>query len=63
MLTPIYKKKGRKRRASYEDEEMTSSETLEMRPPIQTTDVFQPKRNRMAIKKEFPISKLLGSIK
>ncbi|KAG2213905.1 hypothetical protein INT47_001174 [Mucor saturninus] len=50
--------KGRKRRASYEDEEMTNSEILEMRPAIGTGDVFQPKRNRLSIKKEFPITTL-----
>lgn len=62
------KKKGRKRRASYEDEEMTSSETIDYKPAVQQPQPqyredsisHTTKRNRMSLKKEFPISKLLG---
>ncbi|KAI9357216.1 hypothetical protein BD770DRAFT_345181 [Pilaira anomala] len=58
--------KGRKRRASYEDEEMTNSE-IEYKPivqqPQQQRDILHTtKRNRQNIKKEFPISKLLATL-
>jgi hypothetical protein len=58
---------GRKRRASYEDEEMTNSEAIDFKPPVQQQIqqreahiLHTTKRNRMSLKKEFPISKLLG---
>ncbi|KAI8967484.1 hypothetical protein BDF20DRAFT_917436 [Mycotypha africana] len=73
--------KGRKRRASYEDEEMTNSDNADCSyrsPPQQqhqqhSTTVHSyrddyygsyhaSKRNRMSIKKDFPISKLLATL-
>ncbi|CAO3609540.1 unnamed protein product [Mucor hiemalis] len=58
--------KGRKRRASYEDEEMTNSDIIDYRPPVhphkEDTMLHSTKRNRMSIKKEFPISKLLATL-
>lgn len=61
--------KGRKRRASYEDEEMTSSDSIDYKPAVQQhlqhkedTLLHSTKRNRMSIKKEFPISKLLATL-
>ncbi|KAI8073666.1 Cut8 six-helix bundle-domain-containing protein [Thamnidium elegans] len=62
--------KGRKRRASYEDEEMTSNETTDYKPALQQQQpqyredsiLHTTKRNRMSLKKEFPISKLLATL-
>jgi hypothetical protein len=67
---------GRKRRASYDDEEMTNSDTIDFKPPVQFQQpqhlhpqlqslredeiLHTTKRNRISLKKEFPISKLLG---
>jgi hypothetical protein len=52
---------GRKRRASFEDEEMGNDEpitTFEER--LLKREDHSIKRNRTSIKKQFPISKLLG---
>lgn len=46
---------GRKRRASYEDEEMMNSEPL-----IEDNVLHITKRNRITSKKDLPIGKLLG---
>ncbi|OBZ91432.1 Tethering factor for nuclear proteasome sts1 [Choanephora cucurbitarum] len=69
--------KGRKRRASYEDEDMDQNEIpVETKPPVQLhhfnsiqfpinredTMLHTTKRNRMSAKKEFPISKLLATL-
>lgn len=66
--------KGRKRRASYEDEEMTNDDMIEYKPPVQLLQqpisphfredsiLHATKRNRLSIKKEFPISKLLATL-
>ncbi|KAG2190606.1 hypothetical protein INT46_002026 [Mucor plumbeus] len=70
--------KGRKRRASYDDEEMTNIDTIDFKPPVQFQQPqhlhpqLQPlredeilhttKRNRISLKKEFPISKLLATL-
>ncbi|KAI9480706.1 MAG: hypothetical protein EXX96DRAFT_190012 [Benjaminiella poitrasii] len=59
--------KGRKRRASYEDEEMTNSDSIEYRTsPIlslkEDSALHATKRIRMHAKKEFPISKLLATL-
>lgn len=73
---------GRKRRASYDDEEMTNSDSIDFKPPVQFHQppphsaqhhlhpqlqsvredeiLHTTKRNRISLKKEFPISKLLG---
>lgn len=67
---------GRKRRASYDDEEMTNGDTIDFKPPVQFQQpqhlhpqlqsvredeiLHTTKRNRISLKKEFPISKLLG---
>ncbi|KAK4518484.1 uncharacterized protein ATC70_008702 [Mucor velutinosus] len=76
--------KGRKRRASYDDEEMANSDSIDFKPPVQFHQPPPPpaqhhlhpqlqsvredeilhttKRNRISLKKEFPISKLLATL-
>ncbi|KAG1506253.1 hypothetical protein G6F52_011942 [Rhizopus delemar] len=49
--------KGRKRRASYEDEEMMNSEPL-----IEDNVLHITKRNRITSKKDLPIGKLLATL-
>jgi hypothetical protein len=50
---------------------MTNNDTIEYKPPVQLSQqpsfredsiLHATKRNRLSIKKEFPISKLLGKI-
>ncbi|EIE79623.1 hypothetical protein RO3G_04328 [Rhizopus delemar RA 99-880] len=48
---------GRKRRASYEDEEMMNSEPL-----IEDNVLHITKRNRITSKKDLPIGKLLATL-
>lgn len=61
---------GHKRRASFEDEEMSNDDNhVEVKPsfsilqPKEEYTPHTPKRNRLSLKKEFPISKLLGNNK
>ncbi|KAI7897981.1 Cut8 six-helix bundle-domain-containing protein [Cokeromyces recurvatus] len=60
--------KGRKRRASYEDEEMTNSEnstdykTITLHSLREDNILHATKRNRMSTKGGFPISKLLATL-
>ncbi|CEP09158.1 hypothetical protein [Parasitella parasitica] len=70
--------KGRKRRSSYDDEEMENGEiadfiaqehfsqsqhlNLQSQPVPEDDTLHTTKRNRMSLKKEFPISKLLATL-
>lgn len=66
-LLYIYIYLGRKRRASFEDEEMMNSEPLEeeYNPNSNIIDdnlLHTIKRNRLITKKELPIGKLLATL-
>lgn len=56
---------GHKRRTSFEDEEMTNNDNNDYKALIPTREdkvLHTTKRVRSTLKKEFPISKLLGNL-